>query len=159
MNPILLILTVLFFCAGCNKPLTTPEELDPIYKELSAEAANFEKTVEEQEKKVEEYKVNFKDIVPQTGQTRKVYAEFFRLQSELDSMKQKSEYLKLAAKSRKYTARNSYIKAFEAGQTWPDPKEYENYNMNKRISSVNRDWRKRYPASSNEKPKKESGGH
>jgi hypothetical protein len=157
MRAFFLIFSV-FCLVSCHKPLTEPEEIDPIYRELMAEASNSEKSIEEQKKKIEEYAEKFEHIVPQTGQTKRVYNEYFKLKNDLASMEQKTLYYELAAKSRKYESRKRYLEAFESGKEWPDPKEYADYQTNKRVNIVNRDWRRRYPASSenSKSTKKES---
>ncbi len=139
---------------GCHKPLTTPEELDPIYKEWLADYENTEKKIEEQKKIIEEFPEKFEHIVPQTGQTRKIYKEYYQAKNQLDALKQKALYYELAAKSRKYEARKLYLEAFEAEKEWPDPKEYEEFKLNKQVQSVNLSWRQRYPAEVNRHKKK-----
>lgn len=142
---------LLIFVTGCHKPLTEPEEIDPIYREYMAEASNSEKAVEEQKKKIEEFMPQFGTIIPQTGQTKKIYNEYFRLKNELARLEQKTQYYSLAAKSRKYEARRKYLEAFEANkaESWPDPAEYEAFKVNKRVQNVDHDWRRRYPSAAN----------
>lgn len=140
-----------FFClfilvSACDKPMSEPETLDPIYKELLVDYSNAQKDVLEAEKKVEEAQLALEKVVPQTGQRRQAYGQYFEMKKRLDKAKQTEEFLQFRSKSRKYEARQAYIRAFEAKKSWPDPAEYSNYIAQKELKARSRNWRDRTPA-------------
>lgn len=140
------IVLLTFLALGCNKPQATPEETDPIYKDLVYQAGEAKKATEEQAKKVEEATLKLREIIPQVGQTRQYYDQYFRAKNEYERLRQKAQYYEVAAKARKYSARKEYISAFEKGEEWPNPKEYSEYQLSKKMRSINLNWRDRYPA-------------
>lgn len=148
---ILSCIIILSFALGCDKPNLTPEEDDPIYKDLLNEAANAEKAIEEQEKKVLEGKEALDKIVPQKGQTKRIYGQYFFAREELSKLKEKAEYYKVAAKNRKYEARKSYLSAFKTKAAWPDPKDFDNYKQSKSTWFAKTQHRK--PATTKDKSK------
>lgn len=153
MTRLLMALAILTL-VSCNKPLSSPEEIDPIYKDLQSELSNSEKDYAEKLKKVEEAQLRLRDIIPQRGQTRKFYGDYHNAQNIAEKARQKMEFYRERVSSRKFEARNSYIKALESQQSWPDPKEYNDYRSSKRAAGGSRNWRDRYPAKSSITQKK-----
>lgn len=137
---------ILPLLVGCKKPLTEPELQDPIYKDLVSEYSNSQKAVADQEKKVEEAKAALATIIPQTGQSRKIYRKYFDEKSRLTLLKQQEEYFRVRSNSRKFEARAAYLKALEAEAEWPDPNEYASYQREKELKSRSRNWRDRTPS-------------
>lgn len=152
----LLIALAILTLVSCNKPLSNPEEIDPIYKDLQSELSNSEKDYAETLKKAEEAQLRLKDIVPQRGQTRKFYGDYHNAKNIAEKARQKMEFYRERVSSRKFEARGAYIRAFESKKDWPDPQEYDAYLASKRASSGSRNWRDRYPAKSAATQKKGS---
>ena len=159
-----LLALCLILVVGCHKPLVTPEEIDPIYRDYMTEAGNADKNVEEKMKKLEEARLKLKEIIPQMGQTRRAYGALYEAENDLLKARQIAEYWKVRASSRKFDGRAAYLKAFEADKEWPDPKEYSEYSTNKKLKAVSKNWRDRHPAASNRakkggKKEEKKGGH
>lgn len=131
---------------GCNKPKTTPEIEDPIYIDLVSQLSNEEKALVDKQKVVDEAYLKLSTIIPQTGQTRKFYREYFEAKNTLMLAEQHVEFLRVRVQSRKFEARAAYLKAFDSGSTWPDPSEYHRYTIAKKVHGLPRDWRLRKPA-------------
>jgi uncharacterized membrane protein YgcG len=155
MGRVFVILGLFTLLAGCNKPLTDPEAIDPIYKDLLSEYSNAQKDVLEKQKSLEEAEAKLKEIVPQTGQTRKQYNHYYDAKNKLLLSKQKENYLRVRSNSRKFEARRLYLDAFEQGKPWPNPQEYELYQKDKQAKAKSRNWRDRTPAYDAIKSKKE----
>ena len=150
-------LVVCLFLISCTKPLSEPEESDPIYKDLQGELANAQKFTEEKQKVLEESRLLLNEAVPQTGQNRKYHADFYSAENDYLHAQQVEEFFNLRVKSRKFAARRSYLESFDAGKPWPDPNDFEEYLTNKRLKAVDKNWRKRGLASQKKSEKKKEG--
>jgi len=59
--------------------------------------------------------------------------------------RQMTTYYRIRSQRRKVEGRRSYRIAFEKGQDWPNPKEYQSYLVNKRLREASRNWSARVP--------------
>jgi len=163
---ILLLFCVSMAMGACTKqPDKNPELSDPIYSDISSHLGTANSEVGRLEKELESAKKELEAAKPQTGELRVYRNQYFDALRGLEAAKQKALYLELRLKSRKSYARESYRKAFERGESWPNPGELKDYKTHQRLTGGPREWgdalRARLPASA-AKPKEkkqEGGGH
>jgi hypothetical protein len=67
----------------------------------------------------------------------------FELEKLLSASLQRLDFLKIHLNSRKIYARKSYLKAFNAGEEWPNPQEFKDYKIHNKLQSATRDWGQR----------------
>ncbi len=134
----IILISMLLF--GCNKPNPTPENLDQIYADLNARAAEMKKAVEAEEKQLEEHKKALSEVVPQTGQIKYAQKRVYESEAKIQRLKQEVQWLEISAKERQKNARISYLKAFKKGEAWPDPKEYEDYKEQMKLRNIKLTW-------------------
>lgn len=125
---------------GCNKPDPQPELHDPIYQDFLAEKALAEKNLAEAQKKLEEQKAEMKKVKPQTGQIKYVEKRYWDAQKSIDLYEQQLKYWTIRLQERKAFARKQYLKAFRAGETWPNPKEHKEYTAQNRLRQAKMQW-------------------
>lgn len=130
---------------GCKEKDPNPELKDPIYLDLKKIAEDLAKEVESKEKEVPKLK---KEIEKEKVRTLPLKLARKKLREHLDKLKvvkQDAHYAKIRAEKRKVLGRQAYIIAFQKGESWPDPKEFELYKVNRRLRSADLNWNKRVP--------------
>jgi hypothetical protein len=136
LRQILLILVFLIFSSGCKRLDPNPELKDPIFGDL---VRNLEDQTREKESVSKELETARKDLEAadiQNGESKVRRQAVFDLQQKLDQVKQKYRFAELEVARRTEFARKSYQKAFDKGQEWPDPAEYQSFLANKRLVSA-----------------------
>lgn len=128
------------FLVACNKPDPNPELKDPIYADLNAQAEEAKKAIEAEEKVLADHEANLKAVEPQTGQIKYAQKRVYDSKNKLDKLKQEHQWLELRVKERLRETRKSYRKAFKAGQPWPDPAEYEQFQAQNKLRKAPREW-------------------
>ena len=134
----MLFLPLLLF--SCNEPEPNPEIRDPIYLELKTQQDLSKKAIAETEATLLEKKADLEKVKPQTGQIKYVQKRLWDTQRTLDSLIQQEKYWTIRIKEREQVARIEYLKAFKAGKTWPDPKEFQEYSTEKRLREAKLHW-------------------
>ncbi len=134
----MLFLPLLLF--SCNKPEPNPELADPIYLEFKTQQDLSKKAIAEAEKTLIEKKADLDKVKPQTGQIKYAQKRLWDTQRTLDSLIQQEKYWTIRIKEREQVARSEYMKAFNAGKTWPDPKEFQEYSTEKRLREARLQW-------------------
>lgn len=139
-------LTVLSFAlSGCQKGVPEPELLDPIYKDLKATFEKQKHLLEEERKTLESTrraleKTEARDI------HRKILSKDYSISLQtIQKLEETSRFYEIRVERRKFTDRMTYKLALEAGKPWPDPKEYSDYLVNKRLNEASRQWAERVP--------------
>lgn len=132
-----LILTVI---VSCDKPNAEPERLDPVYFELEKEASAVEAEIKKAEKDLESFEKDAKLVVPQTGQRKFAEKRVFESRNKLERLEQLKKYWELKLESRKKWDREHYLKAYNKKEPWPDPKEFEEYQIQRKLEQAPRNW-------------------
>lgn len=168
---ILQLLVMLIFSlaiVGCKKEDPNPELIDPIWKDLTARHAAYQKNYEESKAKIPLIEESLAKAEARTIELKNFQKELSKEKLKLMNAEQLSRYYRIRAERRKLTARIAYKKAFAEKKPWPDPREYSDYLVNTRLQEANRNWaarvpklQDRLPSSTPEKPKAEpaAGGH
>ena len=139
-HKIILLLLASFFLWGCDKPNPEPEKLDPIYEELQKEAASMNSQVAAAEKELEGFKKDLEAVVPQTGQIKYAQKRVYEAEAKLTKLKQLKDYWEMRVESRLKWDREHYLKAYNAKQPWPDPKEYEEFKAQLALERAPKQW-------------------
>lgn len=127
---------------GCRKPDPAPEMRDPIYSSIKKDLKKAEGSLKEAETEFEENKSNLDKIEPYTRQSKTFWGKYWRSEKKVRKAKQKVHFLNLHLINRKYAAKNSYIRAFnaKAEDSWPSPNTINRYKLNKRLKNAPRKW-------------------
>ncbi len=165
---LVMTLTLSLALMGCKKEDPNPELIDPIWKDLSARHAAYQKNYEESKAKILVIEEALAKAEARTIEIKNSQMELSKEKLKLMNAEQLARYYRIRAERRKLTARISYKKAFTEQRPWPDPREYSDYLVNTRLQEANRNWaarvpklQDRLPGSVPEKPKAEpaAGGH
>ena len=161
-------LTLSLVVIGCKKEDPNPELMDPIWKDLSARHAAYQKNYEESKAKIPVIEESLAKAEARTIELKNFQKELSKEKLKLMNAEQLSRYYRIRAERRKLVSRIDYKKAFAENKPWPDPREYSDYLVNTRLQEANRNWAARVPKLQNrlpgsvpEKPKAEAaaGGH
>ncbi len=139
---------------GCDKPDPTPELGDGIFQDLNAQLAATQKMIADATKQLDEHKANVHKAKPQTGQIKFAEKRVWDTEKAIDLLVQQEKYWKIRIAERKKVARIEYLKAFKDGKSWPDPKELEEYKVEKRLRQAKLQWDVRQRISDNKKEAK-----
>ncbi|WP_374076517.1 hypothetical protein [Bdellovibrio bacteriovorus] len=137
---LLSVTIILFALTACNKPDPNPELKDPIYSDLTASLAATTQALEGEKKTLEEHEQTLKDVVPQTGQIKYAQKRVDESKDRITRLEQEKQYLELKIEARKKSSKKSYLKAFKKGEPWPDPKEWDSYQIEKKLRNAKRTW-------------------
>lgn len=137
------------FITGCSRPNPNPELTDLIYLDIQKELQIAEGAVVEIQKKLEEANKKFELSEPRTLDRTIALDEANKAKIAMKFAEQDVEFLKIRLERRKVEGRAAYRRAFAKGETWPDPKEFEHYLINKRLLNAPKTWSKRLEAIQN----------
>ena len=130
---------------GCKKAEEHPENLDPIYSDLMAQAAGIQSKAEGQKKKIEELQNKLPKFGPRDPEAKGASRDIANLERGLLLMQQDAQYYTIRAEQRRIYDKESYLKAFNADQPWPPEGELQEYKENKKLRNASRDWDKNVP--------------
>lgn len=151
----IILLLIFFFSLGCTKRDPQPHLKDPIYRDLSSEHSRHQKMVEEQLKEVSKLEAELASTEVRTIDKRIKLRDLQTAKERLGRLKEGAEYYRIRADLRKVYAKRDYNRAFDEGAVWPDPKELEAYQTNKRLRNVSLNWSERVPKARHQEVKQE----
>lgn len=135
----------LLLMVGCTKEDPSPELRDPIYQDLQKRAADAQKSVDESKAKILELSDSLEKAEPNSIDKRDIERDLAKAKrQELDS-RQWALYYTIRGKRRRIVDHMTYREALHAGKEWPDPHEYSDYLVNRRLVEANRNWSARVP--------------
>lgn len=137
---IISVITICLSLIACNKPDPNPELKDPIYQDYNSSMAAASQALEAERKALEGFEKELKEVVPQTGQIKYAQKRVNESKEKITRIEQERQYYELKIESRKREAKMSYLKAFKKGEPWPDPKEWEIYQQEKKLRTAKRVW-------------------
>jgi hypothetical protein len=135
----------LFILTSCKQPEEHPELLDPIYSDLSAQAAGFQGKAEGQKKKIEELTVKIEKYGARDPEAKQTIFQKENLERGLQQLEQQAQYYTIRANQRRLFDKESYTRAFNADQPWPPADEFKEYQESKKLVNASRDWSKTVP--------------
>lgn len=131
--------------AGCEKEDPNPELRDPIWKDLSERAAQYEKQKEESKAKLKTLREKLEKVEPNTMDLKDVRRDIAKTEKALLGAEQLARYYRIRADRRKVEDKISARDALAKGKEWPDKSEYSDYLTNKRVHEINLNWNTRVP--------------
>jgi hypothetical protein len=142
MKPIQGFLTLFFvlLCWGCDKPVSNPETLDPIYEDLNKSAEEMKKASESEKAAYAGYLNDLKAAKQQTGQVSFAQKRLRESRERLNHLEQMEKYWEIRAESRRDFDRVNYAKSRTSKTPWPDPKEYEDYKLAQKAQNQKKNW-------------------
>ncbi|MEK6556258.1 MAG: hypothetical protein AABZ31_13510 [Bdellovibrionota bacterium] len=140
---------VFILLSGCKSEDPTPELRDPIYNDLVKQQRDAEDGLKKSIEAVAKLEKEYAEQAPRTIDRKTTQKELFKEQEKVHRLTQEAEYYRIAALKRKAEATIGYKTAFAEDKTWPDPKEYESYKLNKKMRETSRNWSTRVPKLSN----------
>jgi hypothetical protein len=133
------------FLSGCSSHDPNPELKDPVYLDLisivgnvSRDIASFETAITEETINRNKFEARSKDLALANKRLREAEEKLVRA-------KQALAYFEIKVERRRLEARLAYEKAFQRGESWPDPNEFRAYLANKDLKSANMHWSARVP--------------
>ncbi len=134
-----------FLSLGCKEELPNPETLDKIYNDLLSEKKEVGKSLKEEEGTLASLFEERKKVAPRSIERRVNIKGIKKSRKKVVKLRQRLKYLDIRARRRLVETRKSYRIAFKQEKPWPDPKEYEYYQTQKRLRSAPRNWALRVP--------------
>lgn len=139
-----LALCTMFFSA-CSRPNPTPEVLDPIYNDLLQRSALAKTAAESAKSEVKSLKEQLLNLPARDITRKKLQQDLSKKEMQVMVAEQESLYYEIRAGQRKKYAREEYLKAFDKGQPWPDPKDFETYKLERKLRDAPREWSNKIP--------------
>jgi hypothetical protein len=130
---------------GCKQENQNPENSDPIYLDLLKETRAFESSVADLEKKVEDATKELSKTEPRTLDRKNAQRELDKQVGLLSKSKEMLEFFKIRTERRRVEGRRAYKIAFKENRNWPDKKEIEAYQINKKLLYSSKNWNDRVP--------------
>lgn len=137
--------TLCLLSLGCNRPEPNPELKDPIYGDLKKRWEDEAKAAEEQTKKVEELEKQIEKLEPHTVELKTARRDLVKAQDLKRIHAQNQKFYEIRMQQRLHQDHMTYRKAFEKGELWPDPKEYQAFQVNQRLREAPLNWELRVP--------------
>ncbi|MDZ4677302.1 MAG: hypothetical protein SGI74_07290 [Oligoflexia bacterium] len=150
---LLMALAILILCTGCNRPLSHPESVDPIYIDLKKDKDALLQKIRSEQKELAKTKQEYETAPIRSKQKQDAHSDYYRFLNKLDKMEENYRYLAIKTNSRLKEVRKIYPKVFEEKKPWPDTDEYSLYLVEKRLKNAPREWdpqnriKKRLPTS------------
>jgi hypothetical protein len=130
---------------SCKQADEHPENLDPIYADLNAQAAGLKGKAEAQKKQIEELKIKVGKYEPRDPEAKRTAHEMENLERGLLQIEQEAQYFEIRADKRRIYDKEAYLKAFRADEAWPPADEFKEYQKTKKLKHASRDWSKSVP--------------
>ncbi len=138
-------LSIIVLFAGCEKPDPNPEFRDPIYGDLQKESDSAVKDVESAKTEADKLTDDISKLEPRDpSRSVMVNQRVAKNKAEAGS-RQRANYFKIRAEQRRDTDRRDYLRAFDAKKLWPDPNEFKNYEVMRKLQTTSRSWDDRVP--------------
>ena len=139
------MLLLALVCSGCSRPNPNPELQDKIYLDLKARAKKVDGDFASETKHLETLRTELAKSQPNTTQRKIIQNDISTAIGKITKYKQLAEYLKIRTERRLIDDQVNYKEAFAKSQAWPDPKEYQEYLVHKRLRETNLDWNTHVP--------------
>jgi hypothetical protein len=133
-----------YLCA-CSKEDPNPELRDPIFQDLEKRHADQDKAAEEASKNLGELKIKLEKAEDNSIEKKDIQRDIAKNQKIFNISSQLAHYYKIRTERRKIVDKLVYKEALAAKKDWPDPHEYSDYLVNRRLVEASRNWAQRVP--------------
>lgn len=140
---IYLFIFLLMTTISCSRVDKNPELRDPVYSDIQSEIGTLKTAIDLKIKEIDGFKLELKDVVPQSGQIKYVQKRLYEAQGALTRMEQELLFFELKRESQIESARRGYHRSLKDNSIWPDPKEYGEYLVEKRFRRASKTWNAR----------------
>lgn len=131
------------FISGCSRPNPTPEKLDPIYLDLMSRSSVAKAAAETTKEEILQLREDLAALPARDPSRRKYQQDISKKETQLMVADQEALYFEIRAEQRREYARKAYLEAFNRGEKWPDPKDFEAYKLQRRLEDAPREWNSR----------------
>lgn len=131
--------------SACRSENPNPEQLDPIYKDLVKTYKDYSEKLTDAKAQVEQAQADLSSA--KVGSKEKVVAkrDLAAAKENLLNYQQLSQFYKIRSERRRVEGRRQYRISFQKGEDWPDPNEYQQYLVHKKLRASPRAWETRVP--------------
>ncbi len=140
MRKVFVVTIILLIASGCQKRLSNPEMVDPIYNDLRSRLADAQTTLSTAQTQLQSDKSALAPAKPQTGERARAMSEIARDQLALAKAKQNAEYLKIKVQARLVYSQKTYNRDYKEKKAWPDKKEWREYQAHRELVLAPRTW-------------------
>lgn len=133
------------FSAGCSRPNPTPELIDPIYADLGQRSQVAKAAAETKKEEIKNLRKELAELPARDLGRKKTLEDITKNEHLMMAAEQEALYYEIRQNQRKAYAREQYNKAFEKGETWPDPKDFETYKLQRKLKDAPREWSAKLP--------------
>lgn len=140
-----LVSVLLVAGVGCSRPNPTPELTDPIYADLGQRSALAKAGAELKKEEIKTLRQELADLPARDIGRRKMLEDLTKKEHQMMAAEQEGLYYEIRATQRKDYARTEYLKAFDKGEPWPDPKDFETYKIQRKLKDAPREWSAKLP--------------
>lgn len=142
---ICLITLALVSNSACSRPNPTPELTDPIFADLGQRSALAKAGAELKKGEIKILRQELADLPARDIGRRKMLEDLTNKEHQMMAAEQEGLYYEIRAGQRKDYARTEYLKAFDKGEPWPDPKDFETYKLQRKLKDAPREWSAKLP--------------
>jgi hypothetical protein len=125
---------------GCSKPHPQPELLDPIYADLVSRSNVSKAAAHQANAELVRARESLATAPPRDPTRRKLQQDISKHLNRITVADQEAIYYEVRANQRRDYARSEYLKAYNRGESWPNPADFEAYKTQKRLQEAPRDW-------------------
>lgn len=129
--------------SGCSRPNPNPEKIDPIYQDLVGRSNLAKAAAETAKEDIKKLKEDLQMLPPRDPSRRKLQQDLSKKETHLLVADQEALYFEIRAEQRKEYARRAYLEAFNRGEKWPNPKDFETYKLQRNLEDAPREWNAR----------------
>jgi hypothetical protein len=140
---LVLIFVLTSFISGCSRPNPTPEKVDPIYLDLIGRSSVAKAAAETTKEEIIKLREDLAALPARDPSRRKLQQDLSKKETQMMVADQEALYFEIRAQQRMAYARKAYLEAFDRGEKWPDPKDFEAYKLQRRLEDAPREWNAR----------------
>lgn len=140
-----LLLFAFISLSACEKPLSEPERVDPIYSDLEVQLKQLQTVIATEQKSLEDARKSFLDLEPRDLHRKRSQQTVFQLEKKVRKLEEQELYQQLLLQKRLNHVRKIYIEHYKSKKPWPNPEEIKAYRIHQRLNNASRNWSDRVP--------------
>ncbi len=111
--------------------------------DLSSKGALAKAASESMKEEIKTMRADLEALPPRDPSRKTLQQDLTQKQTKLMVADQEALYFEIRSQQRKDYARKEYLEAFNAGQPWPKPEDFEAYKAQRRLRDSPREWNSR----------------
>ena len=141
----LALITLIILTVSCDKPMSNPETIDPIYSDLESERRGAQAAVDSEKSAIADLEKEIEAAPARDPGKKKAIRDRESRLDKLIQLKQKALYFEIRLEQRKRFDEVDYIKSYEKKKPWPRPEEFSEYKSSRKLETASRNWEERVP--------------